>query len=440
MSAIDSTPVIFVDDDEDVRAANCQTLRLAGLSPLGFARAESALKTVTADFPGVVVSDIRMPGMDGRRFFQQVRAIDAAAPVILITGHGDIAEAVQAMKDGAYDFIAKPFPADRLVSSVRRALEARAQTLAARQLKAMAQEAEAQLPLIGADPAFAPVRAAISAFAQADIDVLATGEAGVGKETIVRAVHQAGPRRGRPFVAVRCALGEEEAEAALFGVAGPRPRRSQIETCDGGAIYLEDVDLLAPRLQAKLWRVIADREVRPTGSDVARPVDVRVHTSATSDIDAQAAAGGFRRDLFDHLCAGRIRAPALRDRRGDVMGLFACFAADAAARFQRPAPMLSDDVREWLLKHDWPGNVRELAAFAERAVLGLDPLPDDAAPDAASLSDRVDHFERALIQHALAESGGDIRRTLEALRVPRKTLYDKIKRHQIDLRAFRIRE
>jgi two-component system, NtrC family, C4-dicarboxylate transport response regulator DctD len=437
--------VAFVDDDADLRAAHGQSLTLAGFEVLPLASAEAALARIDAGFPGVVVSDIRMPGMDGRQLFHRLRALDPDLPVIFITGHGDVAQAVEALQDGAYDFVAKPFAPDRLVASVRRALEKRRLVLDNRRLLAAAGRIESDLTLIGDTPVMERLRATLRHIAEADVDVLVEGETGVGKELVARALHRWSRRRPHPFVAVSCAaLPETMIESELFGhetgafSGAVRRRVGRIESADRGALLLDEIDSMTPAIQGRLLRVLEERLINPLGASEPRAVDIRVIAASSVDLGELAERGLFRPDLFYRLNVVRIRVPPLRERRADIPLLFGHFQAQAAARFRREPPPLSDAVRRHLIEHDWPGNVRELRHFAERLVLGLGESAAAPGPrDARSLAERVEAFEARIMEDALRAHGGDVRATIAELGLPRKTFYDKIKRRGIDINRYR---
>jgi two-component system C4-dicarboxylate transport response regulator DctD len=441
----DLSLVAFVDDDAELRAANAQSLKLAGLEVLAFDTAQAALERLDAKFPGVVVSDIRMPGMDGRQLFARLKDIDPDLPVILITGHGDVAQAVEAMRDGAYDFVAKPFPAERLVSSVRRALEKRRLVLDNRRLMAATGQVDADQALIGETPVMQRLRATLRQIAEAGVDVLLEGETGVGKELAAQALHRWSRRRPHPFVAVNCAaLPEAMVESELFGhetgaFSGAMRRRGHVESADRGTLFLDEIESMAPAVQGRMLRVLEEREVTPLGSSTARPVDLRVIAASKGDLAALSAAGAFRADLYYRLNVVRLSIPPLRERRDDVPLLFGHFLAEAGQRFRREPPALTDAVRRRLMEHDWPGNVRELSHFAERVALGIEE-PEVAAPAGdLSLAQRVDAFEAQLLREALAGFGGDVQAAVRALDLPRRTFYEKLRRHGIDIARYRER-
>ncbi len=442
--------VAFVDDDADLRAANAQTLELAGLSPLPLASAAEALEQIDASFDGVVVSDIRMARMDGMQLLRRLKSVDADLPVILITGHGDITMAVEAMREGAYDFIAKPFMPETLLASLRRALEKRRLVLENRRLrKAAAETVGEDMVMLGDTPAMQRLRRTIHQVADADIDVLVVGETGSGKEVVASLLHRWGRRAPRPFVALNCgALPETVIESELFGheagaFTGAQKRRvGRIEHSSGGTLFLDEIESMPLSLQVKLLRVLETRKVTPLGTNEVRNLDLRVVAASKVDLAEASRAGTFREDLFYRLNVVTLRIPPLRERKADIPLLFAHFLARAAERFHRGAPEMTAAMERHLLQHDWPGNVRELTHFAERAVLGLDaaeeaPEPPDTAP--GTLPERMERYEASLIRHALESTGGDVRATLQALGIPRKTFYDKLTRHGID-RARYVRQ
>ena len=440
--------VAFIDDDEVLRDANVQTLQLAGFDVMAFAAAEAALAALPASFRGVVVSDIRMPGLDGRQLFRRLKAQDEDLPVILITGHADVAEAVEALHDGVYDFVAKPYAPDRLVSSIRRAMEKRRLVLENRTLRTLAVEAQGDWPLIGQTAVMERLRATLRQLANADVDVLLEGETGVGKELAARALHAWGRRRDREFVAVDCAaLPAAALDSELFGhelgafSGAVRQRAGRIQQADRGTLFLDEIETLAPEAQGKFLRVLEEREVTPMGSNRAQTLDLRVVAAAKSDLSDAVAAGAFREDLFHRLDVVRIRIPPLRERREDVPLLFAHFLARACERLEGEPPKIDDTIRWRLYNHDWPGNVRELSHYAQRVALGLAHQGGDLpARPPSPLPARVATYEAHLIEEALTAGEGDVRKALEILRIPRKTFYDKIERHGIDLARHRRRQ
>jgi two-component system C4-dicarboxylate transport response regulator DctD len=437
-------PIILVEDDDQLRLATVQALELAGLAVTAFARAEQALRSISPDFAGVVVTDIRMPQMDGLELLAGIHAIDPEIPVILITGHGDVAMAVRAMRDGAADFLTKPFATDHLVAAARRSLAHRAVVIDNRRLRSLAEASDSSEPLIGDSPPMRRLRQIIRQFAEADIDVLVEGETGTGKELVAALLHRQGPRRARPLIAVNCgALPEGLAEVELFGHAAdsvPHTRLSragQIAASSGGTLLLDEIDSMPLALQAALLRVLEEREVHPIGAERPEPVDLRVVATSKVDLADAVKAGRFRADLFYRLSVARIRVPALRERGDDAVALFAVFANEAARQFDKADWRIDAATNARLRHHDWPGNVRELRNFAVEVVLGV---AGSAAPQRVTpkpLPARVAEYEASEIRAALTASQGRVAPALATLGIPRKTLYDKMARLGISARDFK---
>jgi two-component system C4-dicarboxylate transport response regulator DctD len=434
--------VYLVDDDSELRKAMRQTLELGGLSVTAFPAAHLALDLISPEFDGIVITDVLMPGMTGLEFFEHIRAIDADLPVILITGHGDIPMAVEALRHGAYDFMAKPFPAERMLESARRALEKRRLVLENRRLKAMSFDDS--LPLIGQTPVMERLRNTIRQIADTDVDVLLTGETGTGKEVVASLLHRWGRRSKGNFVALNCgALPEQIMESELFGhetgafTGAQKKRVGRIEHSSGGTLFLDEIESMPPATQVHMLRVLEMREVAPLGTNEVRPVDLRVVAAAKVDLGDPGQRRDFREDLYYRLNVVALSIPPLRERRDDVALLFAFFCERAALRFRREVPNLTPVVSRYLADHDWPGNVRELSHFAERFVLGLEnqvepvPGPLSSVEGADSLPERLARLEAEIIRETLARHGGDVRKTLDELGIPRKTFYDKLQRHGI---------
>lgn len=439
----DEQTILFVDDDPQLREANLQSLDLAGLAVEAFADAGSVLPRITRDFAGIVISDIRMPAMDGLDLRAAIHEVDPDIPVILITGHADVPMAVRALQEGAFDFLAKPFAADHLTSSARRALAHRALILDNRRL--VAAVAEVDSPLIGESASMTRLRETIAQLAQADIDVLVEGETGTGKELVAHMIHRQSRRSGGALVAVNCAaLPQELAEAELFGsdildrTTGKLGHAGRIRTAHRGTLFLDEIDTMHPGVQAKLLRVIEEREVQPIGAAAPEPVDLRVIAATKIDLMDALRAGTFREDLYYRLHVVKLRIPPLRERRSDIPQTFAYFLDEAARKMGLPGFHIDDRTRRYLVEHDWPGNVRELKNFAYSVVLNL---PSDAsrAPlqGEMTLAERVARFEAAVIRDAMTACGGDIARAMTILGLPRKTLYDKLGRHSINPKDYR---
>ena len=436
--------VFLVEDDAAVRKGCEQALSLADIAVRAFADGESMLAALAHAGPDLVVSDIRLPGRDGLALLKELRQFDSELPVLLMTGHGDVGTAVQAMRDGAQDFIEKPFPSERLVAAVRSALEKRALVIENRQLKERLQAAGVDA-LIGQSPAIQAIRQLIGTLAPTGVDILINGETGSGKEVVARAIHEASGRRG-PFVAVNCgALPETVFESEIFGheagsFTGAGKRRiGRVEHASGGTLFLDEIETMPLNLQVKLLRVLQERSVERLGSNISIPLDCRIVAASKADLRTLAKTGAFRTDLYYRLNVVSIDLPPLRQRLEDVPLLMAAFLQKAAERYRRPpASWTEADLARWQA-HDWPGNVRELKNIADRWALalpdGLTAVADDMPR--SSLTEQVDAAERQAIATALRQCDGQVAAAAELLRVPKKTLYDKLARHRLRAEDFR---
>ena len=440
--------VILIDDDPHLRQALFQTLDLAGLNVLPLAEANGLAERIGRDWPGVVVSDIRMPGMDGLELLAQLHGQDPELPVLLITGHGDVPLAVQAMRSGAYDFLEKPFASDALLDSVRRALALRALVLDNRSLRlALSDRQLLSSRLVGVSAAMLRLREQIGALAATKADVLILGETGSGKEVVARALHDLSSRRNGPFVAINAgALAESVVESELFGhepgaFTGAQKRRiGKFEFANGGTLFLDEIESMSLDVQVKLLRMLQERVVERLGGNQLIPLDIRVIAATKEDLRQSADQGRFRADLYYRLNVAPLRIAPLRERGEDVLMLFDYFAGEASVRHDLTPNVLQPAQRALLLRHNWPGNVRELQNVAERFALGLELALDYSAEGKEStghevsggLSEQVEHFEKSLIAAELERSHSSMRSLAEALGVPRKTLHDKLRKHGLN--------
>ena len=444
--------VILIDDDPHLRQALYQTLDLAGLNVLPLAEANGLAERIGRDWPGVVVSDIRMPGMDGLELLAQLHGQDPELPVLLITGHGDVPLAVQAMRTGAYDFLEKPFASDALLDSVRRALALRALVMDNRSLRlALSDRQQLSTRLVGHSPAMLRLREQIGALAATKADVLILGETGSGKEVVARALHDLSSRRNGPFVAINAgALAESVVESELFGhepgaFTGAQKRRiGKFEFANGGTLFLDEIESMSLDVQVKLLRMLQERVVERVGGNQLIPLDIRVIAATKEDLRQAADQGRFRADLYYRLNVAPLRIAPLRERGEDALMLFQHFADESSSRHGLTPNVLQPAQRALLLRHNWPGNVRELQNVAERFALGLElALDDDSADGSPSsagevsggLSEQVEHFERSLIAAELERSHSSMRSLAEALGVPRKTLHDKLRKHGLNFES-----
>lgn len=435
--------VVLIDDDEAMRQSTEQALDLAGFAVSAHGSAEAALGRVGPGLNGVVVTDIRMPGMDGMTLLQHVAERDPDLPVILITGHAEVSLAVEAMRRGAYDFIEKPFAVQALATVIRRALEHRALVMENRRLRAVAgqrDDVEARLP--GRSAAMVELRRRLRSLGPSEADALILGPTGAGKDVVARAMHDLSPRAAKPFIAINCAaLPAAMIESELFGhEAGAfpgamRPRFGRFEHARGGTILLDEIAAMPVDLQAKLLRVLQDRVITRLGSNDPVALDVRFLATSSADLEAAVAAGAFRADLYWRLAVATLRVPPLNERREDIPVLFLQLTREAAARHgvaDRPSP---PELLAAFSVRDWPGNVRELRNAADRFVLSLDWLEGDG-PSAPRLAERVAEFERSVIAAAIAAHRGRLRPVYESLGISRKTLYEKMQKHGLERRLI----
>jgi len=441
--------VLLVDDDPDMCAAIADTLELAGITSRSFHDAREALSIIDVGFAGLVLSDIRMPGMDGLEFAARIRAIDAEIPVILVSGHADVSMAVSALRDGASDVLSKPFSVESLLASIRRGLASRTLVLENRALRQAADHAIASdSPLLGESAAMVQLRDTVAQLARVNVDVLINGETGTGKELVATLLHRQGPRRARPFVAVNCgALPQASTEAELFGEGPDRlggrgaGRTGLIQSADRGTFFLDEIDSMDLALQVKLLRVLEEREVLPLGSNTSKILDIRIIASSKRDLAADVRNGSFRQDLYYRLNVVHLRIPPLRERRADIPLLFASFVSAALEQTGIESFRMNDATRRHLIEHDWPGNVRELKNFAFSAVLNLPTAASmsDGAP-AQTLPERLAGFEASILRETLVAVAGDVRAAIKLLGIPRKTFYHKLSRHGLSPGDFRTRD
>ncbi len=370
--------VFFIDDEADIRIAIAQSFELADLTARLFSSAEEALLAAKADgLPLVVVSDICLPGLSGQSLLNSIHHQDAEVPVILITGHGDISMAVQAMHDGAYDFIEKPFATERLIETIHRAIEKRHLTLENQQPKRSLKASQTLGPrIIGNTGNIQALRDTITHVADTQADILLFGETGTGKELVARSLHEQSSRRELNFVALNCgAVPENLIESELYGhekgaFTGAETKRiGKFEHAQGGTLFLDEIESMPMQAQIRLLRVLQERVIERVGSNTLIPLDIRVIAATKVDLKQAAQAGTFRQDLYYRLNIVTLDIPPLRQRKEDIPALFHHFLLVAAARYGKAATALSQPEMQRLISHDWPGNVRELRNAAERYVL-----------------------------------------------------------------------
>lgn len=445
--------IILVDDEQMIRDAMSQTLMLAGYEVKTFAQAKQALPLIDSNFSGIIITDIRMPDIDGLQFMEQIFKIDKDLPVILISGHADVATAVSAIREGAYDLIEKPFSNTELLDTIKRALEKRRLTLENRELKETLADQERLGPrIIGKHPSIINLRRMISKLAKVDADILIMGETGSGKELVARSLHEQSQRRDHNYVAINCgAIPEQLLDSELFGhesgaFTGAKNRRiGKFEHANHGTLFLDEIESMPMATQAPMLRALQERKIERLGSNKLIPLDLRVVAASKVDLKSAAEREEFRLDLYYRLNVVALDIPPLRARPDDIPRLFQHFVLIAAAHSETEVPPLNSKALHALLQHDWPGNIRELRNIAERYVLIGDNYNFDLAalmqtneqPEGLSLAQQVAHFEKSLIEQSLLRNKGNIKDVMEHLVIPRKTLADKMKKYQLEKHEFR---
>ena len=448
--------ILVVDDEPAVRFSLVELLEAAGHTVRAAEHAPAALEALEEEPADLVLSDLRMPALDGLALLAEVRVRHPATVFVLMTAYGDERTAVAALREGAYDYLPKPFDNEEVRSLVRRVHEMLA--LRAENERLRAELADRHGPLIGGSPTMRAIYHVIDRAGPTDAAVLITGESGTGKELVARAIHQASRRRSGPFIALNCgALPPELVESELFGHArgaftgADRDREGLFEAASGGTLFLDEIGDLAPPAQAKLLRAIEDHGIRRLGENRTRPVDARLIAATNRSLERMVEEGSFREDLLYRLRVIQIDIPPLRERREDIVPLAIHFIHELAARHGRKVEDLAPDARRALLAYDWPGNVRELRNAIERAVvlangpaLTAADLPDSVTGSAAplrpaeaalaglsyrdALARARRDFDRAFLSAALERHGGNITRAAEELGLHRQSLQKLLKK------------
>ncbi|QPJ61075.1 MAG: sigma-54-dependent Fis family transcriptional regulator [Candidatus Nitronauta litoralis] len=452
---MESGKIIFVDDEEHVRRSRRQTLELAKYEVTTFSNAEDALHMLDNTWPGILVSDIKMPGLSGLELLEEVVRVDRDLPVVLITGHGDVPMAVKAMQLGAYDFIEKPCPTDQLLEIVRRAMEKRNLVMENRKLRMeIASSRQAENKILGQCEAIDRLNHIIRNIAESDADVLILGETGTGKELVANNLHELSQRRNHPFVPINCgALPVSLIESELFGheagafTNADQRRIGKFEYAHKGTIFLDEIESMPMQMQVRLLRVLQDRVVERLGSNERIPVDVRVIAATKIDLKEASAKKEFREDLYYRLNVVNLQLPPLRERREDIPLLFQHFVAEASRRYNYEPAIVPQAFMHNLISRHWEGNIRELKNESERFVLGLSPASSGEFRESlvdhgqingkkTTLSRIVQNFEKTTIEQELHRQKGDIKNTYTALGIPRQTLYDKMTKYGLKRSQF----
>jgi two-component system response regulator AtoC len=440
--------VLVVDDEPGLRQSLGLLLTDAGYAVTAEQNGRRALERATAEPFDLVLCDVRMPEMDGLTFLRHYRERGGSALVIVMSAYGGEDAAIAAMKEGAYDYVPKPFRPDEVVLTLRKAEERERLREEVAGLRAQLATGPTERGLVAESSAMRQALALVARVAEHNTTVLITGESGTGKEVIARAIHRASPRASKAFVGINCAaIPEALLESELFGhvrgafTGATADKTGLFEAANGGTLLLDEIGELPVGLQAKLLRVLQEGEIRRVGDQKTRQVDVRVLAATARDLEAETRGGRFREDLFYRLNVVAIELPPLRKRREDIAPLARHFAAQLDKRFARPLS-LSDEAMTWLEQQDWPGNVRELENAIERAAVlsnktGLDPGDFADAPRTThhaplgTLADAVGVAERQAITEALEQCNGNRRQAAKSLGVSLRTLFYKIDRYGI---------
>ena len=437
---------VVVDDDLSMAQMIAEVLGQRGFETHAVDTGAKALAAIGVQVPDLVVSDVRMQPMGGIELLRSVRAQHPEVICILMTAFGTLESAIAAVREGAYDYVSKPFKMEELLLVVDRALESRRITGENRDLRGALREQQGMAEIVGRSPAMFEVFKAIARAADTSASVLIQGETGTGKELVARSIHMNGPRKARPFLAINCAaLPETLLESELFGhekgaFTGAVARKAGLfEQADGGSVLLDEIGELPLALQSKLLRTLQSGEVRSIGAGAMLRVDVRMLAASNRDLRHAVSEGLFREDLFFRLNTITIRVPPLREHMEDLPLLAERFLRAAAERMGKKVDAISREALELLTRHDWPGNVRELehaidraVSFAREAVLLPEDIPRELSEPRASRLMTIEDLEKQHILYVLKTVQGNRQRAAEVLGIDRKTLYRKLLRYGME--------
>lgn len=454
MTKRSATRVLLADDDESLRRVQEYQLTKAGFVVTACADGDTALEEFRENLHDLVVTDIRMPGLDGLELLKRLRAISPETPVIVITGHGTVDTAVQAMKEGAFDFLTKPFPTDKLHLTLDRARKMARLQRENRELRRAVERTFKFENLVGSSESMRRLYELLELTAPSMSTVLISGETGTGKELVARAIHYNSPRAEAPFVTVNCgALPESLVEAELFGhrkgafTGADSNRPGKFETADGGTLFLDEVGEIPVELQPKILRALETGEIDRVGQDQASRIDVRIVAATNCDLEQSISEGTFRRDLYYRLAVVQMTVPPLRERRDDIPLLAEHFLARFGERNQRSGLRFPPQVFALFHRYPWPGNVRELENAVERMVvlsredvLSLEVLPEQiltgGEQDKISLqlpATGVDFetLEKDFIRQALRRTQGNQTQAARLLGMTRSTLLYRMQKFKL---------
>jgi two-component system response regulator AtoC len=446
--------VLVIDDERPMRRALQILLSQLGLEPVAAESAEAGLAMLAAEHVDLVMTDVRLPGMSGVEALRRIRELDGTLPVIVLTAYGTIQDAVEAMRLGAFDYVLKPFELETIAATVRKALELRHVRAENTYLRERLERLGGSSEVVLESPVMQRLFERIRQVAATPTTVLITGETGVGKEVVVRALHALSPRREKLLVALNCAaVPGELLESELFGhvrgafTGAHTAREGKFELADGGTLFLDEIGDMPAPLQAKLLRVLEDGVIERVGSNRQIRVDARIVSSTNRPLVAAIEQGAFREDLYYRLNVFHLEVPPLRERREDIRPLADAFLSRSGREFGKGALGLTPRAAARLERYDWPGNVRELRNVMERAAVLVLPetsevdegivdelLPATRIPDAPGdagvrLAPALDALERTLVLRALQQAGDDTPAAARLLGVSERTLWYKLKKH-----------
>ncbi len=455
--------ITLIDDDEAARLSIGQMLKLRGYAVNIFSSATDALSRLEVPETDCIISDIKMPGMDGEKFLEETRKRNLLVPVIMITGHGDVAMAVRCLKNGAYDFVEKPFDDDVLMASVARAVEKsgliRESADLRHSLDLLAPEEDGRFGMLGKSNIMQDLYTKIEVFAKSESHVLILGETGSGKEMVARAIHAQSRRASGPFVAVNAgALPENMIESELFGHArgaftgAEKDRDGKLIAASGGTLLLDEIESISEPAQIKLLRVLEDGLVEPLGKDKSRKVDIRLLTTTKENLKELVKKGRMREDFYHRIMVLTIIVPSLRERLEDIPLLLAYFIRQSAEKNGVPVPKINERTLAEVIRYQWPGNVRELKNTVERMVItaqnekvifsGGDEICENARllslpATQGLLRDELEKTEHRIIHSALQKNNGEINTTAAILGISRRALYERMKKYDLNKKDFR---